>query len=246
MPARPGRKPGRAYGRRGHRPPPTRIDVTHEAPLPAQCPDCGGAVQHHRVVSQYQEDLPVQRPVVHEFHVAVGQCRQCHRRVQGRHPLQTSDALGAAAVQLGPQAVALAVILNKQLGLSFGKIVQLLRDRFGLTVTRGGLVHAVHRAARQAQPTYEALCATVRGSPVVTPDETGWKVGGHPWWLWAFVTRDTTVYAIQAGRGFAQAAAVLGADYAGSCSAMAGRRTGNLSTRRTRPVSPICSAAAAR
>jgi len=214
-PARPGRKPGPAYGRRGHRPPPTRIDVTHEAPLPAQCPDCGGAVQHHRVVSQYQEDLPVQRPVVHEFHVAVGQCRQCHRRVQGRHPLQTSDALGAAAVQLGPQAVALAVILNKQLGLSFGKIVQLLRDRFGLTVTRGGLVHAVHRAARQAQPTYEALCATVRGSPVVTPDETGWKVGGHPWWLWAFVTRDTTVYAIQAGRGFAQAAAVLGADDAG-------------------------------
>ncbi|MBA3641345.1 MAG: transposase, partial [Acidobacteria bacterium] len=61
----------------------------------------------------------------------------------------------------------------------------------------GRLVHAVHRAARQAQPTYEALCDTVRGSPVVTPDETGWKVGGHPWWLWAFVTRDTTVYAIQ-------------------------------------------------
>ncbi|MBA3641346.1 MAG: hypothetical protein H0W53_19160 [Acidobacteria bacterium] len=29
------------------------------------------------------------------------------------------------------------------------------------------------------------------------------------------MTRDTTVYAIQEGRGFAQAAAVLGADYAG-------------------------------
>ena len=76
--------------------------------------------------------------------------------LQGRHPLQTSDALGAAAAHLGPQAV-LAVILNKQLGLSFGKIEQLLRDRFGLSVTRGGLVSAVHRAARQTQPTYEAL-----------------------------------------------------------------------------------------
>jgi transposase len=91
----------------------------------------------------------------------------------------------------------------------------LLRDRFGLTVTRGGLVHAVHRAARQARPTYEALCATVRGSPVVTPDETGWKVGGHPYWLWAFATPDTTTYAIEDGRGFAQAARMLGADYAG-------------------------------
>lgn len=214
-PARPGRKPGLAYGPRAYRRPPARIDLTHEAPLPSHCPDCGGAVVRRRVVSQYQEDLPVQRPVVHEFRVAIGQCRQCRRRVQGRHPLQTSDALGAAAVQLGPQAVALAVILNKQSGLSFGRIAHLLRDRFGLTVTRGGLVHAVHRAARQAQPTYAALCATVRGSPVVTPDETGWKVGGHPYWLWAFATPDTTTYAIEDGRGFAQAARMLGADYAG-------------------------------
>ena len=214
-PARPGRKAGPAYGRKAHRARPPRIDHTHAAPLPAQCPDCGGAIRRQRVVSQYQEDLPVQRPVVHEFRVAVGHCRQCHRRVQGRHPLQTSDALGAAAVQLGPQAVALAVILNKQCGLSFGRIAHLLRDRFGLTVTRGGLVHAVHRAARQAQPTYEALCATVRGSPVVSPDETGWKVGGHPYWLWAFATPDTTTYAIEDGRGFAQAARMLGAGYAG-------------------------------
>jgi transposase len=214
-PARPGRKPGIAYGRRAHRRPPPRVDVTHAAPLPSRCPDCGGTVQRRRVVSQYQEDLPVQRPVVHEFRVAIGQCRQCRRRVQGRHPLQTSDALGAAAVQLGPQAVALAVLLNKQCGLSLGRIVQLLRDRFGLAVTRGGLVHAVQRAARQAQPTYEALCAQVRGSPVVTPDETGWKVGGHPYWLWAFATPTTTTYAIEDGRGFAQAARMLGADYAG-------------------------------
>lgn len=214
-PERPGRKPGAAYGRKAHRARPPRVDVAHEAPLPPACPDCGGALRRLRVVSQYQEDLPVQRPVIHEFRVAVGHCPRCHRRVQGRHPLQSSDALGAAAVQLGPQAVALAVILNKQLGLSFGKIAQLLRDRFGLTVTRGGLVHAVHRAARHAQPTYAALCATVRGSPVVTPDETSWKVGGHLQWLWAFVTPQTTVYAIQDGRGFAQAAAVLGGDYAG-------------------------------
>jgi transposase len=177
-PERPGRKPGAAYGRTAPRRPPARVDVTHEAPLPARCPDCGGAVRRRRVVSQYQEDLPAQRPVVHEFRGAVGPCTQCRRRVQGRHPLQTSDALGAAAVPLGPQAVALAVIRNKQCGLSCGRIGQVLRDRFGLTVTRGGLVHAVHRAARQAQPTYAALGAQVRGRPVVTPDETGWNVGG--------------------------------------------------------------------
>jgi transposase len=135
--------------------------------------------------------------------------------VQGRHPLQTSDALGAAAVQWGPQTVALAVLLNKRFGLPYGKIAVLLHDRFGLTVTRGGLVHAVHRAARQAQPTYATLCATVRGSPVVTADETSWRVDTDLQWLWAFVTPETTVYAIQPGRGLAQAAHVIGVDYAG-------------------------------
>jgi hypothetical protein len=54
----------------------------------------------------------------------------------------------------------------------------------------------------------------VRHSPVVAPDETGWKVGGRLWWLWVFVTRDVTVYAIQPGRSYPQAT-VLGGRYGG-------------------------------
>ena len=48
---------------------------------------------------------------------------------------------------------------------------------------------------------------------MVTPDETGWRVGGERYWPWAFVTPETTVYAICPGRGFADAATVLGTDY---------------------------------
>ena len=118
-------------------------------------------------------------------------------------------------MQLGPQAVAFAVLLNKRYGLAYGKVAALLRDRCGLTVTRGGLVHAIHRAARQAQPSYQALCTTVRGSPVVTIDETSWRVEAVLHWLWVWVTADTTVYAILPGRGLAQAASVIGHDYAG-------------------------------
>jgi transposase len=214
-PRRPGRRAGAAYGRRGHRQPPRHVDATYAAPLPPACPHCQGTVRLVRVATQYQEELPVQRPIVRAFQVAIGQCTTCCRRVQGRHPLQTSEALGAAAAQLGPGAVAFAVLLNKRYGLAYGKIATLLRDRFGLHVTRGGLVHAVHRAARQAQPTYGALCAMVRGSPVVTADETSWRVKAAVEWLWAFVTPTTTVYAIQPGRGLAQAARIIGLDYPG-------------------------------
>jgi transposase len=164
---------------------------------------------------QHHEDLPIVRPLVRQFRIAIGHCRGCHRRVQGRHPLQTSDALGAASTQLGPVAVTWAVILNKDYGLPLAKIARLFRERFGLSITAGGLVHAIRRAARQATPTYEALVAHVRGSPVVTPDETGWKVAARLHWLWVFVTADTTVYRILDGRGFEEAVTVLGPDFAG-------------------------------
>jgi transposase len=123
--------------------------------------------------------------------------------------------LGAANVHLGPQAVAFIVLLNKYLGLSHGKIATLLRDWIGLTMRASAVTHALHRAARQAAPTYDALRAAIRASPVVSPDETSWKVSGRLQWLWAFATPSVVLYAIQAGRGFPQAAAILGADYGG-------------------------------
>ncbi|HYN07932.1 MAG TPA: IS66 family transposase [Vicinamibacterales bacterium] len=214
-PRRPGRKPGRAYGRRGQRPIPTVVHETHTVPLPRTCPACGDPVRETHVAAQYQEDLPPVHPVIRRFEVHVGRCRGCQRRVQGRHPLQTSDALGAAAVQLGPHAIALAVSLNKQFGLSFGKIATVFQTRFALHVTPSALVRALHRAAAQSKPTYAALCETVRTSRVVVPDETGWKVRGLLHWLWVFATATTTVYCIRRGRGFRDAASVLGADFAG-------------------------------
>jgi len=214
-PKRPGRKAGRRYGPKARRRRPRRIDEQYEAPVPAQCPTCHGRVRETGVATQYQEEIPICRVIVRQFTVHIGRCDACHRRVQGRHALQTSDALGAAAAQLGAQLIALVVVLNKQLGLSFGKIVTLLQQLYGVTVTRSGVAHAVHRAARQAHPTYDALCAQVRGSPVVSPDETGWKVAGVLAWLWAFATDRTTVYRIQPGRGFDAAASVLGRDFGG-------------------------------
>ena len=212
---RPGRRAGAQYGRHGCRPRPARVDETHAAPVPAACPDCGGAVEVTRVASQYQEELPVVRPVVRRFDIEVGHCSQCQRRVQGHHVLQTSDALGAAGVQLGPAVVALVVELHTEMGVPLAKVAHLLRTTFGLQVTPGGLAHVLHRAARAAAPAYAELCEQVRNAPVVTPDETGWRVGGVRHWLWTFVTPDTTVYAICPGRGFNDAATVLGTDYVG-------------------------------
>jgi transposase len=141
--------------------------------------------------------------------------RRCTRRVQGRHRWQTSDAVGVAGVQLGPEALTLASILNKQMGLSLGHTRQVLSYGFGLEASRGGLCRALARMAGRAEPTYAGLVEVARQSPVNGMDETGWKVGGRLRWLHVAVSAQVTVYAILPGRGYEQAAVILGAEYDG-------------------------------
>jgi transposase len=213
-PKRPGRKPGRSYGQRACRPIPTRIDEQIAVPLPKDCPHCGGSVESESCETQYQEDI-VRRTVVRRFDIAVGRCRVCRRRVQGRHPLQTSDAVGVGAVQLGPEALTLAAILNKQMGLSLGHTRQVLSYGFGLEASRGGLCRALARLAGRSEPTYTGLVEAARQSAVNGVDETGWKVGGRLQWLHVAVSAQVTVYAILPGRGYQQSAVILGESYDG-------------------------------
>ncbi len=217
QPKKPGRKPGKDYGTKAHRQPPSpeQIDEVHEAPLPERCPDCGGPLDQTHVAQQFQIEIP-RKPIHRQFNIHVGQCRQCHRRVQGRHKLKTSDALGAAASQLGPDAQAAVVELNKQGGLSHGKVTRCLESLFGIRLSRGGSAHTVLRAASRCEPTYEAIREAVGRSDWVVPDETGWRVGGLPPWLHALVGPQATAYVIDPTRSGAVAEAILGLDYEGT------------------------------
>jgi transposase len=213
-PKRPGRKSGGRYGRQACRPIPARVDERIVVPLPDHCPHCGGGVESESCETQYQEEI-VRRTVVRRFDIAVGRCRDCRRRVQGRDRLQTSDAVRVGSVQLGPEALTLAAILNKQMGLSLGHTRQVLCYGFGLEVSRGGLYRALARMAGRAEPTYDGLVQTARQAPVNGMDETGWKVGGWLQWLHVAVSAQVTVYAILPGRGYEQSVKILGAAYDG-------------------------------
>lgn len=213
-PKKPGRKPGEDYGTKAHRPPPEKIDEVHEAPLPDVCPDCGGPVDETHVDQQYQVEIP-RKPIHRQFNVHIGCCLDCGRRVQGRHRLQTSDALGAAAAQVGPDAQAAVVELNKQAGLSHGKVTRVLENLFGIKLSRGGSAHTVLRAARRCEPVYAELCRSIEQSEWVVLDETGWRLGGHPAWLHTLVGPQSTVYVVDPTRSGAVAERILGCDYDG-------------------------------
>lgn len=213
-PKPPGRKPGAAYGQHHRRPVPDHLDEEIQVAVPERCPDCGGSLIVERVESQYQEEI-LRCTWVRRFRIPICRCARCNKRVQGRHPLQTSDALGAAAVQVGPEAVTLGVLMNKSHGLPHADAAAILKHGFGLTMSRGGICRAIQRVARKAEATWHALRDAARRSELAHMDETGWKVEAQLRWLWAVVTDQITFCEILPGRGFAQAAAILGAEYAG-------------------------------
>ena len=212
-PKTPGRKAGSDFGEPSFRPVPQQVNEVLAAPLSRRCP-CGGTVQVERIEPQYQEDI-VRKTVVRRFDIEVGHCQGCGARAQGRHPLQTSDALGAAKVQVGPEALVLGAHLNKQMGLSLGHTARVLQSGYGLEFSRGGIYKALARLAGKAKPTYQGLLVTARQSLVNWVDETGWRVGGHPQWLWVAESELVTVYCILPGRGSEQLKQILGANYDG-------------------------------
>lgn len=214
-PKRPGRKSGEKHGRHGHRQPPEHVDKTVAVEAPCACPECGGELEEERTEEQWQEEIPVPRPIRRRFVIHVARCKQCGRPVRGRHPLQTSQATGAAAAQVGPEALAQAARLHYELGLSMGKTAVVLREVCGISITRGGVAQALARLGERCEPSYLALVRSVRNSLMVVMDETGWRVCGIKAWLWVAATALLTVYAIRLGRGFEEAAELIGKDYAG-------------------------------
>ena len=213
-PKTPGRKSGDAYGRSAHREAPAKVDETHDAPLPSRCPYCGENVEFEHVAEQYQTEIP-RKPIHRKFNVHVGRCACCRKRVQGRHPLQTSDALGAAASQIGPDAQALATTLNKEAGLSHGKIQRVFQTVFGIALSRGASAQIMLRAARRCVSAHKEIQIAVKNSDWCVPDETGWRVAGRLHWLHVFVTEFATLYLIRDSRGFDVAEEALGAGYTG-------------------------------
>lgn len=214
-PKRPGRKPGDEYGTQFCRSEPERIDETYQAELLEACPHCGGAcVIETHTAEQFQTE--VECKVIHrKFIVHVGQCGACRQRVQGRHELQTSDALGAAKVQLGGKTHALITWLNKRLGLSHGKVKELLLRVFDLTIGRATSGRSVLRTAQLAEPAAAEIKQQIRGSPYVVPDETGWRIGGSSAWLHVAVGETETVVQVERGRDHQPLARLIGLDYTG-------------------------------
>ncbi len=213
-PRRSGRQPGAAYGIRAHRQPPGHVDRTVTVGLAACCPDCGGELTLERVAGHYQEDLPPTRPLVTCYEIQVGaaacaaagsspatrsrpatrSARRPRRLVLGRWRWRPGSARGWGCRQAS----------------SSGCLPSSACGSPPAESSRRSPAPAGH----YSRPT-RRWSRGVQASPVVAGDQTGWRVGGGKAWRWTFVGDQLTVYRIAQGRGYQDAAAVLGEGDAG-------------------------------
>jgi transposase len=135
--------------------------------------------------------------------------------VQGRHRLQTSDALGCCASQIGSEAQSAVVMLNKELGLSQGKISRFFQMFFNIKLTPGGSCQIMLRAAERCEGNYQAIVNRVQKSKWLVPDETGCRIGGWLAWMHVVVSEDAVAYRVAHRRGFEASKLLIGEDYAG-------------------------------
>jgi transposase len=89
----------------------------------------------------------------------------------------------------------------------------------GFDVAPGTLCGALKQVAPLIAPWAEAIAAHGRAAGHVHADETSWQVfedvdgkDGHRWWLWVFVTSETTVFVMDTSRSADVAAGQLGID----------------------------------
>ncbi len=213
-PRRPGRKPGHrgSYLKAPHRHPDESIDQPLQS-CPICARDLSGQPQH--AIIQNILEIPKVSPRFIRLTTYQCDCPRCGQSVRSQHPLKVSEATGAAGTHLGPRALAVASTLNKDMGLTMRKTCRVLEELFGLSLTPGGLSHALHRIARRMQPDYATLKDQLRHSEVVHVDETSWWMGGTSWWLHVFATNHATLYRLADNRSREVLHNILGKDFPG-------------------------------
>ncbi len=162
----------------------------------------------HKWHVHYQVDLPPVSQVITTKHIlGWSWCSCCNKEVS------VSDKLGASLY--GPKFHAQVCYWKYELGLSFGKITNLLSDQYGMEISRGVLSEIISRTARKFEGAYEDIKSVLSEQGHLHADETGWRVNGNSHWLWSFSNDDVSFYKIDQTRSQDVVKNVLGEVFRG-------------------------------
>jgi transposase len=205
------RFPGRPRGHRGTTRPRPQPDVVVPPPRKERCTCCGSPLGEptsvgHRIVEEISNPAP--RQVIDYLEYGY-ECTECGSHTTARHP----DCPPSG--RLGKNALVQATLMKFRERLPHVKVSEALESTYGLSVAPATVLDVTRRVAGWLRPEYEDVLSRIRASPVVYVDETGARVDGRRYWVWAFTTQTDTLVVVRKSRGKKVLKEVLGKDYRG-------------------------------
>lgn len=136
-------------------------------------------------------------------------CPTCQRIVSAKSKIALPRS------DIGLNATVLMAHLWVVPALSLPNIEAYLARFFRLDISTSGISRLLARAATLLTPVADEILDDVRSGFQIWADETGWRVRGVLWWLWAFANPSSAYYHASPNRGSPVVARILGSVFAG-------------------------------
>ncbi len=206
-------EPKKLGAKEGHegvtRPTPEKVDEKKEVGM-KRCPRGHRIAKIKEKKKRIVEDIEiVRRTRVTEYELQGYWCKKCKKKVFPK----IFEAM--PGFRLGMNFC--NYVCERKFGyrMTYNLIQKDLLENFGLKVSQGTLVNAVHAVSNLLGKKYELYKTLLREGKFVHIDETGWRVRGTNLWLWKFRSENTVVTVINWRRSHVVPEDVIGEDYEG-------------------------------
>lgn len=177
---------------------------------PTECRRCGATLRGRDLEPLRQQvwEIPPIQPHVTEYRL--------HRLVC-RCGVSTCGALppGVSSSTAGPRLVALTALLMGCYRQSKRRTALFLEQILGQPCSTGWVVKLQKRATAAVRGAYDELAAALPREPTLAVDESPTKEANDKAWLWTYVARHFTVFAVRGSREATGVSELLGEAYEG-------------------------------
>lgn len=173
------------------------------------CSDCATDLTEQAVLDTNRriiEDIPPppEKTIVTEETSDRKWCPSCKKIVSAKSELALDGS------DIGLNAAILMVYLWVVPALSLPNIQAYFSRFMQLDISTSGISKLVMRIAEILTPVAAEILEDVRSGFKIWADETGWRVRGKTWWLWAFANEDSAYYYAAPCRGSTVILHILG------------------------------------
>lgn len=159
----------------------------------SHCPDCGKCLKDQQPIGTNErviEDIeqPPDKTVVTKETDDRKWCTNCQKIVSAKSELALDGA------DIGFNAMILMAYLWVVTAVSLPNIQRFVMSFLHFAISTSGISKIMIRIAEILKPVAEEIRGEVKHGNRLWADETGWRVKGVTWWLWAFANETAAYY----------------------------------------------------